>query len=146
LSQAAKRRTDGAASERAPAFMKSRHAIRQPRIYLSQSELKGCKGSVMTNMVSETLCNVASFRAKAGKGTDLGEKLAGLVGPSRSESGCLRYELYQADDDADRWLVVEVWRSSDDLDLHMNTAHLAEFLKEVPDLCDQVELQRYREV
>jgi len=90
--------------------------------------------------------NVASFRALPGSGDRLGAALAELVAPSRSEPGCLRYEVYQADDDDRAWLVLENWCSADAFDHHMSTSYVKGFLAELPELCgDDVVIRRYRQ-
>ncbi|MDZ4819012.1 MAG: putative quinol monooxygenase [Planctomycetota bacterium] len=41
---------------------------------------------------------------------------------SRAEPGCARFEVYQSQNDATRFLLVERWESQESLDLH-RTAH-----------------------
>lgn len=91
------------------------------------------------------LSNVASFKAKPGQSELLGAELLELVAPSRSEPGCLRYELYQANDDNHTWLVLENWRTPADFDHHMATPYVIAFLAKVPDLCgDDVLIRGYQ--
>ena len=44
------------------------------------------------------LTNVAFFTARPGQGDALGQRLLALVGPTRQEPGCLRYDIYRASD------------------------------------------------
>ncbi|MBB3222672.1 quinol monooxygenase YgiN [Massilia umbonata] len=83
-----------------------------------------------------TLINVASFHARPGQSAALGSALLSLVPLSRSEPGNVQYDISQAIDDPDTWLVFEQWRSRGDFDFHMTTPYVAQFLAAVPDLCD----------
>ena len=78
------------------------------------------------------LTNFAFFRAKPGQTKTLGKALTGLVDPTRQEAGCISYDLHQSLQDADSWFVYENWRSSADLDAHMQTAHIKAFLGLAP--------------
>lgn len=101
---------------------------------------------LLENTSAGFLCNIANFVARPGRSAELGSKLVDLIAPSRAEAGCFRYEVYRAEGDSDRWVVLETWCSVDDLDAHMKSEHLAAFLTELPGLCgDGVALQRYRE-
>jgi quinol monooxygenase YgiN len=101
--------------------------------------------AVMANENQVTVVNnVASFRALPGNGDRLGAALAELVAPSRSEPGCLRYEVYEAEDDDRAWLVLENWRNADAFDHHMSTSYVSNFLAQLPELCgDDVVIRRY---
>lgn|GEM_PF-36356 len=80
------------------------------------------------------LANLAFFRAKPGQTKSLGKALTDLVEPTRQEAGCISYDLHQSLQDADSWFVYENWRSSADLDAHMQTAHIKTFLDLAPSL------------
>jgi quinol monooxygenase YgiN len=51
--------------------------------------------------------------------------LVGLAATSRSEAGCLGYELFQRPDAPHVFHTVEQWRSQADVDGHMKTPHVA---------------------
>jgi quinol monooxygenase YgiN len=80
--------------------------------------------------------NLAFIRAQAGRSDELGERLRRLVGPSRREPGCIRFELHRADDDPDLWMVYETWRSAADRQAHYASAHLRAFIAEAPFLVE----------
>lgn len=93
------------------------------------------------------LTNAAFFTAKPGQSESLGARLLGLVGPTRREPGCLRYDIYHSADDPDAWFVYEDWRSQADFDAHMRTPYVQAFMADVPNLCaDDVEICAYRRV
>ncbi|MDB6443742.1 MULTISPECIES: putative quinol monooxygenase [Pseudomonas] len=83
------------------------------------------------------LTNVAFFNARPGQGEVLGQRLLALVGPTRQEPGCVRYEIYRAADSAERWFVYEDWRSPADFDGHMQTPYVKAFMKELDSLCSE---------
>lgn len=71
------------------------------------------------------LTNLAFFRAKQGQTKSLGKALTDLVDPSRQEDGCISYDVHQSLQDADSWFVYENWRTTADLDAHMQKPHTA---------------------
>ena len=42
-----------------------------------------------------------------------------LVAPSQQEKGCIRYELWQDNEDPTLFAMVEEWESDEDLDAHL---------------------------
>ncbi|WP_375479050.1 putative quinol monooxygenase [uncultured Jatrophihabitans sp.] len=68
---------------------------------------------------------VAVITAKSGSEDVVRAALTELVGPTREEAGCLSYSLYQSSDDATVFVTVESWRAPDDLQQHMQSAHIA---------------------
>ncbi len=83
------------------------------------------------------LTNVAFFTARPGQSEVLGQRLLALVGPTRQEPGCLRYEIYRANDSVDRWFVYEDWRSPDDFAGHMQAPYVAAFMRDLDEFCSQ---------
>ena len=90
------------------------------------------------------LTNLAFFRARRGQSEALGAALAALVEPTRGEAGCLNYDLHQSLENAEIWFVYESWRSMQDLDSHMKSAHLRPFLTAAPTLVEgDIDLRRF---
>jgi len=77
---------------------------------------------------------VARIPAQPDKVDELKSLLAGLLEPTRKESGCIVYELLQNADDPADFTFVEEWESAAHLDAHLKTEHLAGFFSRVPDL------------
>jgi quinol monooxygenase YgiN len=67
---------------------------------------------------------VAVITAKPGSEAVIKDALSGLVAPTRAEAGCLSYELYVSAADPTAFVTVETWKTQDDLDAHMQTAHI----------------------
>ena len=51
----------------------------------------------------------------------------GLVEPSRQEAGCISYHLFQSIETPNLFMFFEEWKTSEDLENHLNTVHVAEF-------------------
>jgi NAD(P)-dependent dehydrogenase (short-subunit alcohol dehydrogenase family)/quinol monooxygenase YgiN len=90
------------------------------------------------------LTNLALFRAKPDQAKALGVAMTDLVEPTRREAGCVSYDLHQSFDDGHSWFVYENWRLPEDLDAHMQTAHIQAFLKLAPSLVEgDIDLRRF---
>jgi quinol monooxygenase YgiN len=79
---------------------------------------------------------VAVLKAKPGSESIVEKALAALVEPTRAEEGCISYELFRSASDANTFITMEAWRSQEDLDAHMRTAHIAEALQAAGDALD----------
>src|SRR5271163_434580 len=79
---------------------------------------------------------IARSVARRGKETQLRELLRGMLVPTRAESGCKLYELYESDSTG-RFYFYETWESQSALDQHAASPHfkhleqtVAEFVQE----------------
>lgn len=72
---------------------------------------------------------VALITAKPGSEQIVRDALTSLVAPTQAEEGCIAYALHVSNADPAVFVTVERWRSQDDLDAHMQTAHIAEVFK-----------------
>jgi quinol monooxygenase YgiN len=72
---------------------------------------------------------VSRIKAKAGMEEELKKELMALINPTRSEEGCINYDLHQSTDNKSLFLFYENWTSKDALDEHMNKPHLDAFKK-----------------
>lgn len=59
-----------------------------------------------------------------GNEEELKQHLLSLAGPTRAESGCVTYDLYQSPDRRHEFMRFEVWASQDALEAHKKTPHL----------------------
>jgi quinol monooxygenase YgiN len=71
---------------------------------------------------------VAVITAKAGSEQQVREALTALVEPTRSEPGCISYELLVSAADPATFITMETWRSQADLDAHLQTEHVQQAL------------------
>ncbi|MBO1767093.1 MULTISPECIES: putative quinol monooxygenase [Allobranchiibius] len=68
---------------------------------------------------------VAVIEAKPGNEAEVKAALEELVTATRTEEGCVSYELRVAADAPTTFITIEKWRSRDDLDQHMKSEHIA---------------------
>jgi quinol monooxygenase YgiN len=55
-----------------------------------------------------------------------------VAAASRQEPGCISYRLYEDTEIDNEFVIVEEWESSEALQQHFATAHVAEFLRAIP--------------
>lgn len=67
---------------------------------------------------------VAVITAQPGSADQVRVALQALVEPTRAEPGCVKYELFGSGIDPDVFITVEEWRSSADLEAHLQTDHV----------------------
>ena len=79
---------------------------------------------------------IATLHAKAGKEEELGRRLLALVAPTRSEEGCVNYDLHQSADDPKAWVLYENWRSKADLEKHFETPYLKDFVAHLDEVLE----------
>jgi quinol monooxygenase YgiN len=77
---------------------------------------------------------VAIMTAARGKHEELAAELAALVGPTRTEPGCLQYDLSVEIEAPERFIFTERWRSERDLARHRTEAHLLAFRERATEL------------
>jgi quinol monooxygenase YgiN len=96
-------------------------------------------------MAEETLKVIARIRARPEKAEEMRVLLASLVGPTRAEPGCLRYELLHNLTDPSDFTFVEEWRDDSALESHFNTGHVRGALARLQELAaEPMDLRRYR--
>jgi quinol monooxygenase YgiN len=66
---------------------------------------------------------IVILRAREGQETLLEAELRALVGPTRKEEGCLRFDLHRSIDTPSALLLHEVWASRDAHTEHSHTPH-----------------------
>jgi quinol monooxygenase YgiN len=71
---------------------------------------------------------IARFVAREEKESQLRALLQGMLTPTRAESGCESYELYESDSRG-RFYLNETWESQAALDRHMATLHFEQLKK-----------------
>lgn len=96
---------------------------------------------------ADRLVLVARFRAQPGRAEMLRSRLMEMVSMTVVEAGCLRYELHEDQGDPEHLVLLEMWRDRCALDQHMQTHHVQDLLKDVPDLAiGEIEMLRLRPI
>lgn len=69
---------------------------------------------------------VATFVAKPGRSGEIERFGKEVVQPSHEEDGCVKYALHRSTADPETFVLVEKWRSQEDLDAHFQQPHMAQ--------------------
>jgi quinol monooxygenase YgiN len=77
---------------------------------------------------------LALVKAKEGMEETLKQELLSLVNPTRSEPGCINYNLHQATGDKTQFMFYENWKSMEDLDKHRGMPHMKAIRPKIGDL------------
>lgn len=84
---------------------------------------RGSAGANSTRLPKGALTLIVTLRAKEGQQLLLEAELRALVGPTRREEGCLRYDLHRGADHAGAFLLHEVWAAREHHTAHTRTPH-----------------------
>lgn len=66
----------------------------------------------------------AHFVAKPDQVEALSQLLHGLLDPTRSEAGCLQYDLWRSQESPGEFILIERWTDRATLDTHLAAPHL----------------------
>ncbi len=87
-------------------------------------------------MADAQIALIAKVRAQTGQTEALADKLTSMIEPTRAEAGCIKYDLHVSTDDKALFMFYEIWRSKEDLDLHIETPHLQGLLAKMGTLVE----------
>lgn len=88
--------------------------------------------------------NIAFLQAKPDRSEALGDALRHLATQSRTEDGCLMFNVHESEARSGLWFVYEQWAERTDLDRHFETEHLQSFASRLPELlAEEMQLQGY---
>jgi quinol monooxygenase YgiN len=68
----------------------------------------------------------ASFKVKDGREQEAEDALRAVARETHKEDGCLLYALHRGVDDPGRFVLLERWRSREDLDAHLRQPYIAQ--------------------
>lgn len=71
---------------------------------------------------------VANIRARPDKTGLVKKELEKLIDITRSEEGCLQYDLHQDNEDPAHFMFYENWESRELWQTHMNARHLKDYM------------------
>jgi len=66
---------------------------------------------------------IVVMRPREGQEIFLEAELRALIGPTRKEDGCLRYDLYRSSEGPAAFLLYEIWESREHHAVHTKTDH-----------------------
>ena len=87
-------------------------------------------------MTDEKITVLAKIKAKDGLAGTVKQQAMALVAPTRSEAGCISYDLHQSTEDENLFMFYENWTSKKALDEHIQTPHLQAFIAKADELLD----------
>lgn len=97
--------------------------------------------------MNSTIHVVARITALPERVAQLRNLLSGLVEPTRQESGCITYELFQNPADATEFTFIEEWVSDEALNAHFKTDHFLDAFQRIPDLVISTpDIRRYTRI
>src|ERR1700704_792465 len=76
---------------------------------------------------------VGRVRTDANKCAELVRIGQAVAAASRKEPGCISYRLYEDTERDNNFVFVEEWASGEALQQHFATAHIAEFMRAIPE-------------
>lgn len=85
-------------------------------------------------MTNQRVTVLARMKAKEGIEERVKQELMALVAPSRSEKGCINYDLHQGADDQTLFMFYENWVSKEALDQHAQMPYLQTFGEKASEL------------
>lgn len=85
-------------------------------------------------MADPKITVVAQIKAREGMEDTVKQELLALLGPTRSEKGCIKYELHQSVENKSLFMFYEQWASKKDLDEHVHTPHMKAHMQKARDL------------
>lgn len=95
-------------------------------------------------MSGKQLVLVATIKAKPGASDTLRAAFLNLELHSRTEQGCIKYDLHQSLENEDIFLFYEIWTGEDTLALHASSPFMAASQKITHELIESATLHKYQ--
>ena len=76
----------------------------------------------------------AHIKAKKGLEEKLRKELQALIEPTRSETGCIAYDLYHDHEDKSLFMFYESWKNKSDLEQHLQKPYIKSFMDKADEL------------
>ena len=89
---------------------------------------------------------VVNFKVKEGQKDAFMEVMKPLMLGSQSEPGCIEYNLFASDDDANALVLIEKFQDQAALDFHNEAGHFKQYAPKLGDFCDNISAGRFAPV
>ena len=97
--------------------------------------------------MTQTICVVARVKAKSGRVSEMKEVLIGLLAPTRSEPGCIHYELLENRADPSEFTFIEEWRDAESIQAHFAKDYIQKAIGRLPEIGDgDLDLRQYNRI
>ena len=87
-------------------------------------------------MAEKKVTVVARLKAKEGMEEKVRQELMSLVGLTRSEKGCISYDVHQSVENKSLFMFYENWVSKKDLDKHLEMPYMKSHFKKAGEILD----------
>ena len=84
-----------------------------------------------------TITKRVTFIAKEGHEAKMKELLSAMVVPSKTEDGCIFYEIFQYEGNRRKFMAYESWRDEAALDGHKTSSHYAVYKSSYEPYCEK---------
>ena len=98
----------------------------------------------MLDMAQLTI--IATIHARSGHEKEVFAGLRSLIGPTRAEDGCVRYDLHCDLEDPTRFVFYETWESEAHLARHLESEHVTANRERTGPWIEELVLQRLERV
>jgi quinol monooxygenase YgiN len=85
-------------------------------------------------MADKKVTVLARIKAKKGMEEEVKKELLSLIGPTRSEKGCINYDLHQSVEDKSLFMFYENWKSKRDLDEHLKMPYMKSHMEKASEI------------
>ena len=85
-------------------------------------------------MAEKKITVVARIKAKAGMEEKVKQELLSLLSPTRSEKGCINYDLHQSFENKSLFMFYESWASKGDLEKHLGMPHMKSHMQKASEI------------
>lgn len=89
-------------------------------------------------MTAITIC--AILKAKSGQEEQLLDELLKLIKPSRSEKGCIQYQLHRSVEEKGTFVFYETWADQNAINEHVNTEHYKTYRINIETIIDTMDV------
>ena len=93
-----------------------------------------------------TITVVATITAKPGHEIFVEQALINLIAPSQKDEGYIQYDLHRDLDKPNVFVFYENWKSKQLLDLHLHSAHLADYQMKVEGMIESWDLKLMQKI
>ncbi|UJR18464.1 hypothetical protein I4U23_005369 [Adineta vaga] len=98
-------------------------------------------------MASSTIVVIANVYARADQMNNILSILRKLTEATRTEPGCIKYELHQDLSDETHFTFIEEWTNEEALQLHFRTEHFKQATEDVKEvIAKPVEILKYKKL
>lgn len=85
-------------------------------------------------MADKKVTVLVRIKAKKGVEEKVRKEIIALVGPTRSEKGCINYDFHQSGENKSLFMLYENWMSKKDLDEHLQMPYMKSYMEKAGEI------------